>query len=113
MSRNQLLYIDDILESISAVESHLQGITEAQFAESVMVQDAVIRRFLVIGEAAARLSDEFKEKHSEVAWHKIIGMRNRLVHDYLRITLAVLWETAIKDLPELKKSLQKILESSN
>ncbi len=60
-----------------------------------MIIDAVIRNFEVIGEAANKLPDEFKDAHPEINWHRIRGFRNRIVHDYFGVDLAILWKIKI------------------
>ena len=70
--------------------------------------DAVIRNFEIIGEAANRLPDEFKDSHPQVDWHKIRGFRNRIVHDYLGIDFEIVWHIIIYYLPSLLKNLKEI-----
>jgi uncharacterized protein with HEPN domain len=60
---------------------------------------------LIIGEAAARVPEDFREKHPDIPWHKMTGMRNRLVHDYAQVKVSVLWDTIQHDLPALEKQL--------
>ena len=75
-----------------------------------MIQDAVIRNFEVIGEATKRLSTEFREKYSEVPWRRIAGLRDVLIHDYLRIDLEEVWGIIQDYLPELKVKIQIIIQ---
>jgi uncharacterized protein with HEPN domain len=70
--------------------------------------DAVIRNFEVIGEAANRLPDEFKEQHAQIDWHRIRGFRNRIVHHYFGIDYSILWEIRIHYLPSLIKALKEL-----
>jgi uncharacterized protein with HEPN domain len=77
-------------------------------------QDDILRLGLthlvqVIGEAARRVSEGFQDAHPEIPWRKIIGMRHRIVHDYLRVDEDILWQVVTNDLPELLVSLEKIL----
>lgn len=65
------------------------------------VQDATLRRLQTLSESAQRLSEEFKQRHPEVPWHRIAGMRNRLVHVYLDVDLDIVWNTLVVDLPPL------------
>jgi uncharacterized protein with HEPN domain len=72
--------------------------------------DAVIRNFEIIGEATNRLPDDFKEKTSDIDWHRIRGFRNRIVHDYFGIDYTIVWEIKNNFLPGLIASLSEILE---
>ena len=75
-----------------------------------MIQDAVIRNFEVIGEATKRLSPEFRAKYSEVPWRRIAGLRDVLIHDYLRVDLEEVWGIVVNDLPDLKTGINKIIQ---
>jgi uncharacterized protein with HEPN domain len=72
---------------------------------------AVSWRLSVIGEAAARLSQETRDQHSEVPWTQVIGMRHRLIHGYDAIDLDVVWQTIQLDLPPLVTALEEILHN--
>ncbi|WP_229206269.1 HepT-like ribonuclease domain-containing protein [Dyadobacter fermentans] len=70
--------------------------------------DAVIRNFEIIGEAASRLPEEFRDRHTTVDWHKIRGFRNRIVHDYFGIDYAIVWDIKTQYLPHLLAELSKL-----
>lgn len=74
--------------------------------------DAVVRNLEIIGEAANRLPDEFKVGHPAVEWHKIVGLRHRIVHDYFGLDLDIVWNILVKDMPDFQKSLISILSES-
>jgi uncharacterized protein with HEPN domain len=74
-----------------------------------MVHDAVIRQIEIIGEAARNISQEFKDKHANIPWIKMIGIRNKVIHEYFSVNFSVVWDTVKVDLPSLKKSIKKIL----
>lgn len=74
----------------------------------VKSQDAVIRRFIVIGEAARRISPEVRDLHSQLPWSEMVSMRNLVVHEYDDIALPILWDTATRDLPKLIAKLEEI-----
>jgi len=82
MKKDPLVYIDDIRDSIEAIKRYTAGVTKEDFFSSTEKQDAVYRRLEVIGEAANRLSDDFRNKYSQIPWYKIVGMRNILIHEY-------------------------------
>lgn len=96
-------YISHILEAIGKIEKYLDGADFEAFAENDMLLDAVIRELAVIGEAANRLSDNFREKRPDVPFAKIIGMRNFLVHEYFGVETKTVWDTCKEKLPELKR----------
>ena len=75
-----------------------------------MMQDAVVRQLEIIGEASRQLSDDFREQHDDVPWRAIIGMRNRIAHDYLNIDLDVVCGVVQHDLPDLKRRVHEVLD---
>ena len=75
-----------------------------------MVQDAVVRQLEIIGEASRQLSEVFRAQHDHVPWHAMIGMRNRIAHEYLDIDLHVIWEVTKHDLPVLKTQINDLTE---
>ncbi|MEM3820698.1 MAG: HepT-like ribonuclease domain-containing protein [Candidatus Micrarchaeaceae archaeon] len=83
------------------------------FAKNITVQDAVIRRFAVIGEAANALPKDFTAKHKEIEWKKIIGTGNFLVHEYFEIDMRVVWDTIKQDVPKLKAEVTKMLNKND
>ena len=108
MNKDPLVYIDDIRDSIEAIKSYTAELTRQDFFNSTEKQDAVCRRLEVIGEAANRLPVEFRNQYPQVPWHKIVGMRNVLIHEYDSIDLDRVWETIQKDIAKLEEYLKSI-----
>lgn len=79
------LYLQDIINSTDDVEKFLKGVEEAQFLTDEILQNAVLMKFVIIGEAAARVSDETRKNNPEIDWKSIIGFRNIAVHAYFSI----------------------------
>jgi uncharacterized protein with HEPN domain len=75
-----------------------------------MLALALIKALEIIGEAASKVSENFKSEHSEIPWIEITGMRNRMIHAYYDVNLDILWQTIKSDLPDLLKSIEKILK---
>lgn len=99
----------DMLESCQRI-AHIVGLGRQQFESDSIVQDALIRRLEVLGEAAGRLGADVRNGHPEVPWRQVIGMRNRAVHGYFDIDLDQVWVAAETAVPALAAQLRKILE---
>ncbi len=82
--------------------------SEAEFMNDRMVQDAVIRNFTVMGEAVKKLGPSIREGYPDIEWKKIAGMRDKLVHDYMGIDKPAIWLTIHRILPTLLTELKKI-----
>lgn len=106
-------YTKHIFDAIDSIERYLKDKNYEEFKENSMLQDAVIRKIEVIGEATKKLSGELREKNREIPWKQITGMRDKLIHKFSEIDLDVVWDTTNKDIPLLKVKLQKILELEN
>lgn len=99
----------DILEAITQIEKYAARGREA-FENDELVQTWTVHYLEIIGEAARALPDDFKQKHANVPWQKIIGMRNILVHHYFGIDTDVVWAVVKNDLPDLKKKIDAIAQ---
>lgn len=86
------------------------GLSFDEFRKDGKTVRAVIRSIEVIGEAASKLSLEFRKEHPEVPWRKITGMRNRLIHVYFDIDYHIIWQTVKENLPPLIDQIQSILK---
>ena len=106
--REPYLLIDDIIESAKKILAYTEHYSYDDFIKDDRTIDAVIRNFEVIGEAANRLPEGFKEQFSQINWHQIRGFRNRIVHHYFGIDYSILWEIRTNYLPRLIKMLEEI-----
>lgn len=105
--RNDRERLSDILEAIENIEKYAAEGKEA-FEQDELIQTWILHHLLILGEAAAKVSDEFQEEHNRIPWSQIIGMRNILVHHYFGIDLEVVWGLIEKDLPELKQAILRL-----
>ena len=106
------VYLDHILESIEFIQEDAHHISKETFLKSHTLQDAAIRRIIIIGEAAKKLDQEFKNDHPEIPWRKITGTRDILTHEYFDVDLEKTWDIIQNDLPALELNIKKILSSS-
>lgn len=109
MKKDPRVHLTFILESIELVENYLKAAGEADFQNDPKLQDAVIRRLEMIGEAVKNLPQEQKELKPEIPWKNISGMRDVLIHDYLGINLKITWKAAAVELPKLKAAVIELL----
>lgn len=100
-----------ILDAIGELEEHASTVTEDVLDHDAMLRHAVVKLIEVIGEAANLLTKELRQAHPEVPWNLVIGMRNRLVHDYFRIDTTVVAEVVRIHIPVLKPQVETILNT--
>ena len=106
--RNPALLIEDILESANKIILFTEDMSFEDFESDIKTIDAVIRNFEVIGEASNRLPESFKDINETIDWQKIIGFRNKLIHDYVKVNNGIVWEIRNDYLPLLITELEKI-----
>jgi uncharacterized protein with HEPN domain len=99
----------DMLIAAQNVREFVTDLKWEQFAQSRLHQSAVIRELQVIGEAARLISEETKTKHLTVPWGAIAGMRNRIIHEYFRVDLEIIWDIAHHDIDILVEQLVNII----
>ena len=110
MKRTDGAFVDDILIAASRIRDQVRGVTMDDFLRNFdgTTQDAVIRQIGIVGEAASKLSTDFRAKYPTIPWIQIIGMRNVVVHQYWEVKLEVVWEAATRDVPALVKRLRNV-----
>jgi uncharacterized protein with HEPN domain len=102
--------LGDILTSIDRILDHTESFTAEDFIDSVLVQDAVLRRLAIIGEAVKLVPDSIRQANPEIPWRRIAGMRDILVHDYSEVDLELTWAVVVSELPGLRLRLEKLLD---
>ena len=110
--RDDKLYIDDIIDSINAIETYLKTLNYDNFIENRMVYSATIRELEIIGEAAGKLSQSLKEDYPNIDYRTIKDFRNVLAHEYFGVDMEIVWLIATEKVTTLKEEIQKIDMSS-
>ncbi len=108
MSKDPRILISHITECIALIERYARRKTARQFLNSVALQDSVIRRLEIIGEATKNLTEILKADYPEVPWRKMANLRDVLIHEYFGIDLEIIWKIVRKDIPKLKKQILEI-----
>jgi uncharacterized protein with HEPN domain len=107
--RREILYLTDIIEASDHIADFISGIESEQFLRSELVRSAVVQKLAVIGEAAARMSPELKNREPQVPWAQIVAFRNILVHAYFGVDWDEVWQVARNRCPSLREQIALIL----
>lgn len=102
------LYLESIGDCLGRIAEYTAAGQQA-FLASRLIQDGVIRNLEVIGEATKNLSSELRDANPAIPWRQIAGMRDVLIHDYLKVNLSRIWRTVITDLPPLRDTVARLL----
>src|SRR3989344_9351687 len=106
--KDNSVYLNHILEAIAKIEKYIKGFDYDSFESDDKTIDAVVRELEIVGEAAKHVSDSLKDEHPEIPWSKMMGIRNRLIHEYFGVNKKIIWETCETDLPALKKLITSL-----
>ncbi len=111
--REELVFLEDILECIDKIAEYVKGISETDFERNIEKQDAVIRRIEIIGEAVKRISTETRNQHPLIPWREMAGMRDIVIHEYFGITIGLVWRVATSDIPNLKEKIKVVADEKS
>lgn len=110
MKKSVDMYLQDIITSNKLIQKRIKNKTQETFESNLDLQDMVIHRLEIIGEAVKNLPPSFRDDHPEVPWHRPAGMRDKLIHAYDAVDLTIVWDTATRALPPFIEQVRKLLE---
>ena len=106
--KSQRAYVQHVIECIGRIAEDSAAARDAVFASRTL-QDAIVRNLQVLCESTQRIGEPHKQRHPEIDWQSIAGMRNVLVHDYFEVDFETVWLIVTRDLPPLEKAMRAIL----
>ena len=108
MKRDYKLYLNDINEAINQIETYVRNVSEEDFSKDKLLQDAVLRRLEIIGEAVRNIPRTLKEKNKNVPWFDMSQFRDLIAHGYFEVSLKTVWNAATKNLKVIKEAMKTI-----
>ncbi len=106
--KEDFVFLEHMLESIEAIEKFAKGLTLEALHRNRLRKSAIVRELEIIGEAVKNVSPQLREKHKEIPWKKVAGTRDLITHRYFGVDLEVIFDIIKKDIPKLKKQIEKI-----
>ncbi|MFY9824731.1 MAG: DUF86 domain-containing protein [Thermoanaerobaculia bacterium] len=107
--KDERLYLIQMIERAERIFDFTEMGRE-NFLQDLKTQDAVLRSFEVMGEAAKRVPEEIRDQAPEIPWRRLAGFRDVLIHQYEGVDLEEVWKRVAEDLPPLTKSLKSLLQ---
>jgi len=104
------IYLEDIVNSCDKISTYITDLNSESFKSDNKTVDAVVRNIEIIGEAASKVTEDVRNKHQDIEWKAIIGMRNILIHEYFGVDVEQVWLTATEEIPSLRNKVSEILQ---
>lgn len=111
MTKNPEIFLTHIVESVELIEKRIKNKTFSDFENDIDLQDMIIRRLEIIGEAVKNLPADFRNQHKKINWNNPAGMRDVLIHHYYEADTQIIWNTITKDIPYFKIEIMKIIKA--
>ena len=107
--RSDTEFLSDIKEAIRRINIYIENIDYKEFLQDIKTQDAIVRNLEIIGEAVKNLSDELRNKYSQIPWNDLAKVRDRLIHHYFGVNYDIVWGITKEELPEIVSKIEEIL----
>jgi len=111
--RGDVEYLNDILEGMEQVAEYIAGLTRDEFMQDRKTTDAVVRNLEIVGEASKALSGSLRDRHPEVPWKSLAGVRDKMIHHYFGLNYDIIWTIAAEQFPRLSPLIRAIVEKAN
>jgi uncharacterized protein with HEPN domain len=109
-NRPARIRLEDLRQAIARIRQYTAGLTYAEFIKDEKTMDAVLRNLEVIGEAARNIPEELRGRYPDVEWHRMIGLRNIISHEYFGVDMQIIWEVATRNVPETEPLVADMLD---
>ena len=109
--RADVNFLSDIREAILRINAYIKNVNYQEFLEDTKTQDAVVRNLEIIGEATKNVSEELKNKYTQVFWKDLAGLRDKLIHHYFGVNFDIVWNIVKDELPEVFSQIEEILNN--
>lgn len=109
MLSKTLLSLEEMQKAMAFIQRNTEAIEAEEFYEDEVLHTAIAHQLQVVGQAARKLSDEFMAQHAEIPWRQIIGLRNRIVHEYAKLDIRTIWDISQTDVPILQQQIAQLM----
>lgn len=110
MMRNYKLFVIDILDAIDKIDEFIGNMDYGEFIQDDKTSTAVVKKIEIIGEAIKNIPKEVKAEYKTIPWKDIVGMRNKITHNYFKIDYEIVWNVVKEKLPALKMQVERVLK---
>ncbi|MGV8110294.1 HepT-like ribonuclease domain-containing protein [Methanospirillum purgamenti] len=109
--RDLRIFLTDILNATEKIIRYNQEKESSQNVSTDKDLEAIIYNLLVLGEASRSIPEDFREEHPEIPWKRMVGMRDKLIHQYWGMQQVTIWNTITRDIPDLREKIRKIIDN--